>query len=274
MGSMKHLVDINGSTMKKINYISLCSGYGAEKFALNRLKRDFPDQFDFELLAWAEIEPYACTAHDALHGDADKNLFDITKVDWKAWHDSIGNPHVDMLFASTPCQSVSTAGKQAGMKKGTDAESALIWATEQCIATLLPDFIVYENVKGLVSKRNLPDFLEFCATIEKYGYKYIYKVLNSRDFGVPQNRERVFPIFYRDPNWQFEFPKPFPLEKRLRDVLEENVDESYYLQSHQVEKILAHCERKQAEGCGFKANFQDEGGDMRNNNNYVQPKTD
>lgn len=68
MGSMKHLVDINGSTMKKINYISLCSGYGAEKFALNRLKRDFPDQFDFELLAWAEIEPYACTAHDALHG--------------------------------------------------------------------------------------------------------------------------------------------------------------------------------------------------------------
>lgn len=241
--------------MKKINYISLCSGYGAEKLALNRLKRDFPDQIDFELLAWAEIEPYACAAHDALHGDADKNLFDITKVDWKAWHDSIGNPHVDMLFASTPCQSVSTAGKQAGMKKGTDAESALIWATEQCIATLLPDFIVYENVKGLVSKRNLPDFLEFCAIIEKYGYKYIYKVLNAKDFGVPQNRERVFPIFYRDPNWQFEYPKPFPLEKRLRDVLEENVDESYYLRDEQVQRILAHCERKQAEGCGFKPQF-------------------
>lgn len=240
--------------MKKINYISLCSGYGAEKLALNRLKRDFPGQFDFELLAWAEIEPYACAAHDALHGDADKNLFDITKVDWKAWHDSIGNPHVDMLFASTPCQSVSTAGKQAGMKKGTDAESALIWATEQCIATLLPDFIVYENVKGLVSKRNLPDFLEFCATIEKYGYKYIYKVLNSRDFGVPQNRERVFPIFYRDPNWQFEYPKPFPLEKRLRDVLEENVPEQYYLADSQVQRILAHCERKQARGVGFDHN--------------------
>lgn len=247
MGPMKHLVDINGSTMKKINYISLCSGYGAEKLALNRLKRDFPDQFDFELLAWAEIEPYACAAHDALHGDADKNLFDITKVDWKAWHDSIGNPHVDMLFASTPCQSVSTAGTQMGMKKGSDSESALIWATEQCIATLLPDIIMYENVKGLINKRNLPDFMEFCGTIEKYGYKYVYKVLNSKDFGVPQNRERVFPIFYRDPSWQFEYPKPFPLEKRLRDVLEENVDESYYLKDEQVERILAHCERKQAE---------------------------
>lgn len=99
--------------------------------------------------------------------------------------------------------------------------------------------------------------MEFCGTIEKYGYKYTYKVLNSKDFGVPQNRERVFPIFYRDPDWQFEYPKPFPLEKRLRDVLEENVPEEYYLRPEQVERILAHCERKQAEGCGFKPNFQD-----------------
>lgn len=258
----------------KINVVTLCSGYGAQELALERLKRDFP-QFDYEVLAWSEIDAYACAAYKALRPEyADRNLGDMTKVDWKAWHDSIGNPHVDMLFASTPCQSVSTAGKQMGMKKNSDAESALIWATEQCIATLLPDIIMYENVKGLINKRNLHDFMEFCGTIEKYGYKYVYKVLNSKDFGVPQNRERVFPIFYRDPNWQFEYPKPFPLEKRLRDVLEESVDESYYLSDAQTQRILAHCERKQAEGCGFKANFQDEGGGKRNNNNHVRSKTD
>lgn len=246
--------------MKKIRYISLCSGYGAECLAMKRLKRDFPGQFDFDLLAWAEIDAYACAAHDALHNDADKNLHDITKIDWEQWYDSVGRPHVDLLFASTPCQSVSTAGKQAGMKKGTDAESALIWATEQCIATILPDFIMYENVKGLVNKRNLPDFLDFCATIEKYGYKSMYKVLNAKDFGVPQNRERVFPIFYRDPDWQFEYPKPFPLEKRLRDVLEDNVDESYYLKPEQVERILAHTEKHKERGNGFSHKFEDGGG--------------
>lgn len=228
-----------------INYISLCSGYGAECLAFRRLRRDHPEAFGFNLLAWAEIEPYACAAHDALHADADRNLGDITAVDWKQWHESIGNPHVDLLFASTPCQSVSTAGKQEGMKKGTDAASALIWATEQCIATLLPDFIIYENVKGLISKRNMPDFMEFCATIEKYGYRHMYKVFNAKDFGVPQNRERVFPIFYRDPEWQYAYPEPFSLVKRLRDVLEENVDESYYLSDEQVRRILAHCDRKQ-----------------------------
>lgn len=241
--------------MTNINYISLCSGYGAECLAFKRLMRDHPEAFGFNLLAWAEIEPYACAAHDALHADADRNLGDITAVDWKQWHESIGNPHVDLLFASTPCQSVSTAGKQEGMKKGTDAESALIWATEQCIATILPDFIMYENVKGLVNKRNLPDFLDFCTTIEKYGYKSMYKVLNAKDFGVPQNRERVFPIFYREPEWQYDYPEPFPLEKRLRDVLEEYVDESYYLKDEQVRRILALCDRKQAEGCNFHANF-------------------
>lgn len=95
----------------KINYVSLCSGYGAECIAFKRLKRDYPD-FDFECLAWSEIEPNAIKAHDAIHQEyIGRNLGDLTKVDWKAWHESIGSPHIDLLFASTPCQSVSNAGK-------------------------------------------------------------------------------------------------------------------------------------------------------------------
>lgn len=181
----------------KINYVSLCSGYGAECVALKRLKQDF-DAFDFECLAWSEIEPNAIKAHNAIHPEyKNLNLGDLTKVDWSSWYKSINSPHVDLLFASTPCQSVSCAGKNAGMKKGSDAESALIWATEDCIRALNPDIIVYENVKGMISKRNRSDFNEWCATLKNLGYVVQWEVLNAKDFGVAQNRERVFPIAIR-----------------------------------------------------------------------------
>lgn len=225
----------------KINYISLCSGYGAECIALKRLKADYPN-FDFELLAWAEIDPNAIKAHIALHNDENNNLHDITKVDWGAWYKSVGSPKVDMLFASTPCQSVSNAGKNEGMKKDSGAESALIWATEQCIATIKPDVIIYENVKGLISKRNMPDFVEFAQTIEQYGYSYKYAVLDSKNFGVAQHRERVFPIFFRDKErcQNYEFPEGFPLEKCVEDYLLEEVDENYYIDRERItNKVLS-----------------------------------
>lgn len=229
----------------KVNYISLCSGYGAECIAFRRLKRDWGGQFDFDCLAWAEIESAAIKAHDAIHPEyAGRNLNDITKVDWTEWYESIGKPHVDMIFASTPCQSVSNAGKNEGMKKGTNAVSALIWATEQCIATILPDIIMYENVKGLISKKNLPDFLEFAATIEKYGYKFKYEVLNAKDYGVSQNRERVFPIFFRDPARcnAYRYPFKIPLTKCVEDYMEsaEDIDESYFISQDRVtNKVLS-----------------------------------
>ena len=232
-------------SMIKINYVSLCSGYGAECIAFKRLKRDYPD-FDFECLAWSEIEPNAIKAHDAIHQEyIGRNLGDLTKVDWERWHKSIGNPHIDLLFASTPCQSVSNAGKNAGMKKGTDAESALIWATEDCIRALSPDIIIYENVKGMVSKRNKPDFDEWCATLESLGYVVQWKILNSRDFGVAQNRERVFPIAIRKDlpmAGHYNYPQGFPLTKCVEDYMEpaEEIDESYFISQDRVtNKVLS-----------------------------------
>lgn len=229
----------------KINYVSLCSGYGAECIAFKRLKRDYPD-FDFDCLAWSEIEPNACKAHDAIHEEYQGgNLGDLTKVDWKAWHESIGSPHIDLLFASTPCQSVSNAGKNAGMKKGTDAESALIWATESCIRALNPDIIIYENVKGMVSKRNKPDFDEWCATLESLGYVVQWKILNSRDFGVAQNRERVFPIAIRKDlpmAGHYNYPQGFPLTKCVEDYMEpaEEIGEEYFISQDRVtNKVLS-----------------------------------
>lgn len=116
-----------------------------------------------------------------------------------------------------------------------------------------------ENVKALVQKKFMPEFQRWIDTLANLGYTSFWQVLNAKDFGVPQNRERVFMVSILG-EATFEFPKPFPLEKRLRNVLEENVDEQYYLSDAQTQRILAHCERKVAEGCGFKPNFQDEGG--------------
>ena len=254
----------------KINYVSLCSGYGAECIAFKRLQQDVYNathglwhklldkikehflglpreyEFDFECLAWSEIEPNACKAHDAIHPEyAGRNLGDLTKVDWKAWHESIGSPHIDLLFASTPCQSVSNAGKNEGMKKGTDAESALIWATESCIVALQPDIIMYENVKGMVSKRNKPDFDEWCRTLEDLGYVVQWEILNAKDFGCAQNRERVFPIAIRRDlpmAGKYNFPEGFPLDKCVEDYMvdAETIDEGYFIDQERVtNKVLS-----------------------------------
>ena len=241
--------------MKKIKYISLCSGYGAECIALKRLKADNPG-FDFECVAWSEIERNACQAHDAIHPEyADRNLGDMTACDYS----NIQTP-IDLLFYSTPCQSVSNAGRQKGMKKGdADAASALIWHTERAIKELKPSICILENVKGMVSKRNRQDFDDWCAVLESYGYVNFWKILNSKDYGVPQNRERVFMLSILrtvdNPNPTYNFPAPFPLEKRLRDVLESNVDESYYLKPEQVQRILDHTAKHEARGNGFKHKF-------------------
>lgn len=111
-----------------------------------------------------------------------------------------------------------------------------------------------ENVKALMQKKFADEFAKILSRLEDLGYKNFYQVLNATDYGIPQNRERVFMLSIWE-GQSYNFPLPFPLEKRLRDVLEDDVDESYYLKDEQVKSILEHCERKQAEGCGFKPNF-------------------
>lgn len=229
--------------MKKINYVSLCSGIGAECEAFKRLRQDFPNDFDFNCLAWSEIDKYACISHDAAHPEfAGRNIGDMTKCDYS----QITVP-VDLLFYSTPCQSVSNAGKQAGMKKGDDsAASALIWHTERAIRELRPKVCILENVKGMVSKKNRADFDEWCRVLESYGYINYWKILNSSQFGVAQNRERVFMISILrtedDPNPTYNFPKGFPLTKCVEDYMEpaEDIGEEFYISQHRVTgKVLS-----------------------------------
>lgn len=112
-----------------------------------------------------------------------------------------------------------------------------------------------ENVKALVSKKFLPLFNKWIKSLEDYGYYNTWQVLNAKDYGVPQNRERVFLVSIRrdllDPSPIYYFPKPFKLEKRLKDVLEEKVDEKYYLSDKMVQGFETHKQRMEERGNGF-----------------------
>ncbi len=219
-------------------------GYNSQGLALNRLKRDFPD-FDWVCVGRSEIDKYAIAAADALFPEAkDKNFGSITDINW----DEI--PDFDLFTYSFPCQDISNAGKQKGFIEGSGSRSSLLWECRRAIEAKRPRFLLMENVKALVQKKFMPEFQRWIDTLADLGYASFWQALNAKNFGTPQNRERVFMVSILG-DATFELPKPFPLEKRLRDVLEDNVDESYYLRDEQVQRILAHCERKQADESGW-----------------------
>lgn len=241
----------------KIKVFTAFSGYDSQCLALDRLKRDYPE-FGYELVGWSEIDKYAIKAHDLLFPeDADKNYGDICKIDWTQV------PDFDLFTYSFPCQDISSAGLQRGFTEGTGTRSGLLWECRKAIEVKRPKWLLMENVKALVQKKFMPEFQKWLTELEDFGYVNFWKVLNAKDYGVPQNRERVFCMsILREADGSrpsYEFPEPFTLEKRLRDILETDVDESFYLKQEQVDRIIAHCDRKVAEGCGFKTNFQDGG---------------
>ncbi len=215
----------------KINVITLFSGYDSQCLGLDRIKESHPD-FDYDLIAWAEIDKYAIQAHNLIYPQyADRNLGDVSKIDWKQ---QIGRQVIDLLTLSFPCQDISAAGKQRGFEDGSGTRSSLLWECERAIDTLRPKVLLMENVKALVSKKFMPYFQKWCEVLEGYGYRNYWQVMNARDYGVPQNRERVFMISKLD-DTPFVFPEPFPLELRLKDVLEDHVDEKYYLSDKALE---------------------------------------
>lgn len=152
------------------------------------------------------------------------------------------------------CQSISQAGLQHGFTEGSGTRSSIIWNVRDAIIAKKPKYMCLENVAAMVSSKFLPMFNMWQTELERNGYVNFPQVLNAKDYGVPQNRERIFLWSVRDDgdNPKYYFPKPFKLEKRLKDVLEPKVDKRYYLSDDTVQKFIEHCDRKQLEGCGFK----------------------
>ena len=137
------------------------------------------------------------------------------------------------------CQSFSLAGKQAGGDKGSGTASSLMWYTVDIIKEIKPKIIIWENVKNLLSQKHRHNFDAYVQILNEYGYNSYFKVLNTKNYGIPQNRERVFTISIRKDidNKNFEFPQPFELITKLRDLLEENVDEKYYVSDKMMDYL-------------------------------------
>lgn len=147
----------------------------------------------------------------------DLNIVDIEKYTY-------------ILTYSFPCQDLSIAGKQAGMKKGSKTRSGLLWEVERLLNECehLPQVLLMENVTQVHSKQNFDDFKKWAQCLEDLGYSNYYADLNAKDYGVPQNRNRCFMVSLLG-DYSYSFPLPMPLTKRLKDILEKDVDEKYYL---------------------------------------------
>lgn len=143
-------------------------------------------------------------------------------------------PDFDLFTYSFPCQDISIAGNQCGFNKDSGTRSSLLWDCCNIIETKKPKYLMMENVKNLVGKRHKDNFLKFLDYLESLDYKNSWAVLNARDYGVPQNRERVFCISELGGKRNFVFPEPVELKFKLDDILEKDVDERFYLKNNQV----------------------------------------
>lgn len=218
--------------------LSLFSGIGAFEKALDNL------EIPYELVAYCEIDKYASKSYAAIHNvDESMNLGDITKVNEKELPKDI-----DLITYGFPCQDISLAGKQKGLfnEDGTQTRSGLFFEALRIIEETKPRVAIAENVKNLTSKKFSEQFKIVLESLEQAGYNNYWQVLNAKDYGIPQNRERVFIVSIRKDidNGCFKFPEGFELKLRLKDMLDDEVDEKYYLSNVQVEKL--HIKSKEA----------------------------
>lgn len=221
------------------------SGYGSQSVALERLRRNYPS-IEYEVVGISEIDKYAIEAYNALHPNV-PNYGDISQIDWAEV------PDFDLFTWSFPCTDISIAGDQKGFEEGSGTASSLAWECLKAIKAKRPKYLLMENVAQLVSKKNLALFDKLRGAISSLGYDNYTEILNAKDYGVAQNRPRVFMVSVRrDLGLTYHFPRAFTLEKRLRDYLESVVDEKYYLSDKFIKGCIDHCDRKQSEGCGFK----------------------
>lgn len=259
--------------MKKLRIMECFGGIGACSKALERLG------IDYEIVDYVEIDKYAVKSFNAIHNT------NFEPQDIKEWDKDV---KVDLVMHGSPCQDFSLSGKQAGGDKGSGTRSSLMYETIRIVEKLKPKYVVWENVKNLLSKKHRHNFDTYLETMESLGYKNYYQVLNAKDYGIPQNRERVFTVSilgdekYDFPKGDecnnkidvvgnympsghdasrivnenglaptvkenhgtvtavainFEFPPKQSLKLKLKDMLEDEVDEKYYLSEEMVAKI-------------------------------------
>lgn len=210
--------------MDKLKILELFGGIGACSTALKRLN------IDYEIVDYVEIDKYAVKSFNAI------NNTNFEPQDICKWDKDI---EVDLIMHGSPCQDFSLAGKQAGGDKDSGTRSSLMYETIRIVEKLKPKYVIWENVKNLLSKKHIHNFKEYIKTMEHLGYNNFYQVLNAKDYDIPQNRERVFTVSIRnDLCIDYKFPRKQELKLKLKDMLDKNVDEKYYLSDKMMNYVL------------------------------------
>ena len=207
-----------------MDLIELFGGIGACTKALKNIG------MNVDVVDYVEIDKYAVKSYNAINGT------NFEPQDIKEWNKDI---NVDLIMHGSPCQDFSIAGKQAGGDLGSGTRSSLLYETIRIVGKLRPKYVVWENVKNLLSKKHKHNFDNYIGTMNILGYNSYYQVLNAKDYGIPQNRERIYTVSIRKDidNGNFKFPEKEELKIRLKDILENEVDEKYYLSDDKVSKI-------------------------------------
>lgn len=225
--------------MVKVN--ELFAGIGAFRKALINLN------IPHEIVGISEIDKYAIKSYEAMYGET-RNYGDISKVERL--------DYAELWTYGFPCQDISLAGDMKGIVKG-ETRSGLLHEVERLLEVAkeegaLPKFLIMENVKNLVSKKFIGDFQRWIDKLSDLGYTTEWKTLIASDYGIPQRRERVFAVSVRKDRGGYSFPEPMPLEKKFRDLLEEEVEEKYFLKSETFEYLKSHSEKCKSKKLGFR----------------------
>lgn len=223
----------------KIRVFEAFAGIGCQREGFEMLQEDFLDDVQFEFVGISEIDAHAVISYNAVHGET-PNYGDISKIDWEQV------PDFDLFTWSFPCTDISNAGKQGGLSKGSGTRSSLAWEAMRAIKEKRPKYALMENVKALTQKKFAEDFSQLRKEIEDLGYVNFYAVLNAKDYGVAQNRERVFMWSIlrteSDPNPTYNFPAKTQLTKCVEDYMEpaEGIGEEYFISQDRVtNKVLS-----------------------------------
>ena len=240
---------------KPIRLIELFAGYGSQAMALRNIGAQF---VHYRVV---EFDKYAIVSYNAVHG-TDFPTMDITKVHAKDLDICDTGKYCYLMTYSFPCTDLSLAGKQAGMKKGSGTRSGLLWEVERILSEIqksageLPQVLFMENVPQVHADANMADFQKWIDFLSDLGYVSYWQDLNAKDYGVAQNRNRCFMFSFLG-EYNYHFPRPIPLAKRIKDYLEDEVDEKYYVSNAALKGFEEHAKKQKEKGNSFHAVFKD-----------------
>ncbi len=230
---------------KPIRLIELFAGIGAQAKALENLG------VPFEHYWVCEFDKYAVMSYNAVHG-TDFQTSDITQIHADNLAVTDTDHYCYIMTYSFPCTDLSIAGKMKGMSRDSGTRSGLLWQVERLLKemTELPQVLLMENVKEVISDKNMKDFASWIAFLDSLGYRSKYQILNAKDYGVPQNRDRCFMVSWLG-DYFYDFPEPVKLTKSFADVLEKEVDAHYFLDNQKAEMYDRQLRRHKELGHGF-----------------------